>query len=417
VLGEAKTRDAAIRNTATLLVPTAADCFVIFLAPEEGAPAVLEIKHVDESKGSALRARLRELLMPRAESAENDVRREAIALSASLMDEALQMSFASLGIAEGTVLPLSYGEQLRGFLLMVASMDRPDSAVDIEFCRSLAERFGLALEQSYLLRRAQLLSAARDRAVGIVSHDLGNSLSTIDICASALLDPDPPPEIEVRNMAELILRSVTWMRRIAADLLDNTSLEAGRLELDRHPTMVSDVVNATHAMFARAAEERELELVVEQSPDLPPVDADPDRLMQVLSNLVGNAVKFTPVGGRVVLSAKLVSDTPVDSNGEAREAPRSDARAEASVRFSVTDTGPGIAPEDLAHVFDWFWHARGFGHGGRGLGLAIARGLVEAHQQQLHVDSAPGRGSTFWFTMPVAQAGQRVRDDPVAAER
>jgi signal transduction histidine kinase len=122
------------------------------------------------------------------------------------------------------------------------------------------------------------------------------------------------------------------------------------------------------------------------------VYADQRRLLQVLSNLLGNAMKFTPPGGRVVLSARR-------GNGSG-----------AGVRFQVRDTGPGIAPEDQEHIFDWFWHAERGGRGGSGLGLAIAAGLVRAHSGQLRVESDGHRGSRFSFTVPCTGAMPPVGD-------
>ena len=226
--------------------------------------------------------------------------------------------------------------------------------------------------------------AARDCAVGIVSHDLRNSLGSIHICAAALLDPSPPSMSGTRQMAQIILRATAWMQRIVQDLLDHASLDAGRLALDRKPTVVADVMGTAHVMFAPVAGERALELVVESATDLPLVDADPHRLLQVLLNLLGNAMKFTPAGGRVVLSARTADEAAGDAG---------------AVCFTVSDTGPGIPPEDLPHVCDWFWQAEHRRRGGAGLGLAIAKGLIEAHGGRLHVESVPGHGSTFWFTV------------------
>ncbi len=271
---------------------------------------------------------------------------------------------------------------------------------DAHFLQSVANLLAIALqrhrsetEREELLRQMGRAIAARDRAVGIVSHDLSNPLSTIQICATALRDPDPPTASGVRHMAEIIQRSTAWMQQIVQDLLDRASLDAGRLVLDRKPTVAADVISAAQVIFAPVAAEHELEFVVESDPSLPPIYADSHRLLQVLSNLLSNAIKFTPAGGRVVVSAR-------------REPQIEDARGPnpgGGVRFQVSDTGLGIAPEDLAHVFDWFWHSGRAGQKGTGLGLAIAGGLVEAHQGRLKVESAPGRGSTFWFTMPAAR--------------
>jgi signal transduction histidine kinase len=239
--------------------------------------------------------------------------------------------------------------------------------------------------------------AARDRAVGIVSHDLGNPLSTIQICATALLDPEPPSATGVRHMAQIIQRSAAWMQQIVQDLLDRASLDAGRLVLNRQPTAASDVIGAAQVIFGPVAAEQEIEFVVEIAPDVPAVDADPRRLLQILSNLLSNAIKFTPAGGRIVVSARAAQPEMLEPQARA-------GRDRALVRFQVSDTGVGIAPEDLAHVFDWFWHSEPAGKMGTGLGLAIAGGLVEAHHGRLHVESAPGQGSAFWFTLAAASS-------------
>jgi signal transduction histidine kinase len=173
------------------------------------------------------------------------------------------------------------------------------------------------------------------------------------------------------------------------DLLDRASLDSGRLALEREPTAVAEVVDLMQAMFGRATEECAVQFIVHTVPDLPEIDVDPRRIEQVLSNLLRNAVKFTPAGGRVVLSALLEDDRP-----------------NAGVRFAVSDTGPGIPPEDLSRIFDWFWGSQQGGRGGSGLGLAIAKGLIETHGSQLKVESIPGNGATFSFTIPRVRPGK-----------
>jgi signal transduction histidine kinase len=133
-------------------------------------------------------------------------------------------------------------------------------------------------------------------------------------------------------------------------------------------------------MFVAPAREGGATLVVRVPPDLPIVRADPDRLLQALANLVANALKFAGTGGRVTLSAE---------------------HGPAGVRLSVQDTGPGIAADDLPHVFDRYWQKRrAGGKRGTGLGLAIVRGIVEAHGGTINVESTPGAGSEFSFTIP-----------------
>jgi signal transduction histidine kinase len=252
----------------------------------------------------------------------------------------------------------------------------------------------MALEQQRMLRQTQRAVAARDRALSIVSHDLRNPLSTIEICALALLDPAPAPQSGIHEMGELIQRSAGWMQQIVEDLLDRASLDAGRLALHRRPTSVAEILDATRLMFAASAAQRTIDLVLDDGADLPSVDVDPHRLLQVLSNLISNAMKFTPSGGRVQLLAQAVEEdlSGVLLNGAGGHA----------VRFTVNDTGLGISSDELRHIFDWYWQSPKGPSKGAGLGLAIAKGLIEAHSSRLNVESVPGSGSSFWFTVPTA---------------
>jgi signal transduction histidine kinase len=250
----------------------------------------------------------------------------------------------------------------------------------------------VALAQARQLRRTERAVSARDRAVSIVSHDLRSPLSTILICAKALLDPQPAPASGVRQMGELIQRSAEWMQQIVDELLDRAAIDSGRFPLNRKPTEVTEIISAAHEMFSTLAASREIDFVLHSATHLPMMDADPHRLLQALSNLIGNAMKFTPAGGRVEL---LAQDSRADFAGR-----HPGAGTDPGVRFAVRDTGNGIATEDLAHVFEWFWHSPREARGGIGLGLAIAKGIIEAHRGRLHVESAVGLGSTFWFTVP-----------------
>ncbi|MBX6364235.1 MAG: response regulator [Gemmatimonadetes bacterium] len=383
ILATAVPTDPALGDVAALLVPAAADAIVLLYVGDDEVPSVAEAAHVDADRAAELRRRLADLLATPLETLD--------ALRHGPLEPAAAPGplLASLGLGAGIAVPLSVAGQARGLLGLAVPEARRAAADDIEFCRSLADRIGQALERARLFRQAQRAIAARDRAFGIVSHDLRNPLGTIQICATALLDPKPPPLSGIRDMARIIQRSVAWMQQIVHDLLDRASLDAGRLALERRPTAAAEVIGAAQAMFAPVAEEAGLEFLVESEPDLPHLDADPDRLLQALANLLSNAMRFTPAGGHVALSVRRASEREAAAAG-----------APGAVRFAVRDTGPGIPPEDLAHVFDWFWQSRRRGRSGAGLGLAIARGLIEAHGGRLAVDSTPGRGTTFWFTIP-----------------
>jgi signal transduction histidine kinase len=267
----------------------------------------------------------------------------------------------------------------------------PDGAIFARILRSACER------EHYLqamLSQSQRAIAARDLAVGIISHDLRNPISTIQICAEALLDAEPPPRNGVSDVARIIRRSVDWMQQLLEDLADREALDTGRLALNRETMGVTDVLGTAQTLFKPVAEEQALEFVVDAAANLPAVHADPHRLLQVISNLLSNAMKFTPAGGRVVLSVQAAEDSNFTSGLE--------GGARGAIQFTVSDTGPGIPPEDLIHVFDWYWQSRHGERRGSGLGLAIARDLVEAHHGRLDVESTPGHGSRFSFTLPAA---------------
>ncbi|HEX5075362.1 MAG TPA: ATP-binding protein [Gemmatimonadaceae bacterium] len=386
-------QERALHQVAQLLVTDAADCVVLYVAGDGDVRPVLEVACVTSDQAREIRERVAVFLTDLGAEAHGLF--DSVDASDAMSVGVVQQLFASLGAASGTVFPIRFRQRAVGFLLlgMMAGHGR-DAGVDAELARSLADRIGLAVDAARLMRQAQLAAAARDHAVGIVSHDLGNPLTTIEICAAALLEPSPPPASGVRNMGQLIQHATQWMRRIVRDLLDRASLDAGRLRLDRQPTTAAEVVREVETVFGMVAAERDLDFVIDCDPRLPTMNADPHRLVQVLSNLLGNAMKFTLRGGRVVLSITSKESDP--GSVPALGVPGS------IVRFAVRDTGPGIPAADLEHVFDWFWRSNDQARTGTGLGLAIAKGLVEAHGGDLHVESELGQGATFWFTVPAA---------------
>ena len=259
---------------------------------------------------------------------------------------------------------------------------RPFSGGERELLLAIARQTALALERSRLYAREHQAVRARDEVLGVVAHDLRNPLGAIKMYAY-LLEEALPVDGPGRGHADTIRRLAGQADRLIQDLLDVRRLEAGRLRVERIPVPAGALVASAVEMLRRGAEEKGLLLETVVPPVLPRVDADPDRIAQVLSNLLGNAVKFTPAGGRIVVRAEA---------------------AEGEVRFTVSDTGVGIARDDLEHLFDPFWQGRGAARMGAGLGLSIARGLVEAHGGRITVESEPGRGSTFAFTLPRAES-------------
>jgi signal transduction histidine kinase len=262
---------------------------------------------------------------------------------------------------------------------------------DVE--RLLGEYKQLAQREREAREAAEANARARDDVLAVVTHDLGSPLAAISTAAASLSDPTAPlTGAKASTVIAVIERAAGSMHRMIRDLLDVASIEAGRLALERRPERADHLVTRAVELAAATARDRSIALETRIAPDLPRVHADAERVMQALGNLVTNALKFTPPGGRVTL---VVADDPQsDSRGDATGNP-------AAVRFTVADTGRGIPANELPNVFDPFWQRRGgASRRGTGLGLAIVRGIVEAHGGQLRAESTLGTGSAFSFTIP-----------------
>ncbi len=229
--------------------------------------------------------------------------------------------------------------------------------------------------------------AARDEIMGIVAHDLRNPLSSISLHAEVLRE-DAGDRDATKLHAEKIGTVALRMDSLISSMLDVATIESGHFTVSPSPSAVDELVEAVIEMFGDAADKKQLQLERRPVPGSLVVRADRDRVLQVFQNLVGNAIKFTPPGGRVSIAAEPERDV---------------------VRFQVSDTGPGIPREDLPSVFDRFWKHETRGKKGTGLGLFIAKGIVEAHGGRIWVESAAGEGATFSFTLPAIEATERLQ--------
>ncbi|KYF71822.1 hybrid sensor histidine kinase/response regulator [Sorangium cellulosum] len=275
--------------------------------------------------------------------------------------------------------------QCIGSIQLLDRRDGPFVESDEVLLTQLAQSASVALENARLYNEAQAATRARDDLLAIVSHDLRNPLNTIAITASLLrsdlLQRKDGEEDDAVQLVDRMDRGIQRMTRLIEDLLDASRIEAGRLvvspRVERGGALVREALEAA-ASLAEAKGCR-----VTQGPFDAGLEvlADRDRVLQVFSNLLGNALKFTPKGGIVSVSLCRVADL---------------------ARFSVADTGPGIPPEHQPHLFDRYWKASQESRTGAGLGLYIARGIVEAHHGTVAVESTPGHGTTIHFTLPLA---------------
>jgi signal transduction histidine kinase len=225
---------------------------------------------------------------------------------------------------------------------------------------------------------AEEASRAREDMLGVVAHDLRNPLNLMMMTTKVIAETEPTGERR-DQLIGVMLRAAHRMNRLIDDLLEVVRQESGKMRLDLGEVSVESLLAMTTEAFQTTAAEHGISLVVEEAPPGLAVRGDSERIMQVMSNLVGNAMKFVPRGGKV--------DVKCERKG-------TDAIC------SVADTGPGIPPEDLDRLFEKFWQRKRTDKRGVGLGLAIARGIVEAHGGHIWAESIVGAGSTFFFTLP-----------------
>jgi two-component system OmpR family sensor kinase/two-component system sensor histidine kinase BaeS len=247
------------------------------------------------------------------------------------------------------------------------------------------------------LNRAEAL---RRQMVADIAHELRTPLSLVQGNLEAILDG--MYELNLENVASVHEETLV-LTQLVNDLRDLSLAEAGRLQLEQERVDMTDLVAQSAERFRVQAAEQGVGFDTKLAPALPPVQGDQRRLGQVLTNLLSNALRYTPVGGHVTVSARQVS-----GDEEIGDSTSENGRQSASpmLIISVADTGQGIPEEDISLVFERFYRAdrsRARTSGGTGLGLAIARQIVEAHGGRIWVEALPDQGSTFYFTLPTME--------------
>jgi PAS domain S-box-containing protein len=288
--------------------------------------------------------------------------------------------------------PIIVGGRVAGALFVASCRPaRSFDARDVVLVEEIARRTALSLDNARLYRAAREAIRARDEVLGIVAHDLRGPLGVIHLSASLHRAPDGQPERRSLRTIDAIERSAGQMNRMINDLLDVTRMEAGHLDLDRGNVTPGELLAEVVEEHRERAAAQSIAIRCDAPPRLPAAWADRGRIIQVFENLIGNAIRVT-TGGSIVLAAR-------PGDGE--------------ISFTVTDTGSGIAPEDLPHVFDRFWQARTKRRGGAGLGLSIVKAIVEGHGGRVWIESKPGAGTSVFFTVPTAQRPSSASITPV----
>ncbi len=371
-----------IAALAHLIVPNLAEMCVVDIAEQESALRRVAVAHrnpEDEarfaSQTGTVRTEVPESLVRIMHAAEPVLVGAASALYSYITGE-------EDGSGRTLVfLPLVSRGQSIGVAAAISPQARPFNSDDLPLFAELARRASLAIDNARLYLESQQAVRAREEVLAIVSHDLRNPLNAVTLGASLLKMSNL--SADDREQVDTIETSGRRMARLIEDLLDVTRLEGGkRLPIQPAAVEPAELLHETDEIFRAQASVASVTIDYDIDDTLPAVFADRHRVMQVLTNLIGNSMKFTPPGGRIDVRAKLAgSDT---------------------VLFSISDTGPGIPKENLGDIFSPYWQAKRAERLGAGLGLPIAKGIVEAHGGRIWVESEPGRGTDFYFTLPVA---------------
>ena len=298
------------------------------------------------------------------------------------------------GLRSMIVVPLLARGQNLGALTFATAASGPHySSLDLAFAEEIAHRAALAIDNARLYQHATSATRTRDELIAAVSHDLKNPLATMVMTAELLARSEAPDE-KRRRWVESLRKSADAMKHLIEDLLDIARIEAGRLTIEEQRCAVGALLAEALDLMQPLAQQKRLRLERQVPGREVYVRCDRPRVLRVLSNLIGNSIKFTSEGGAITIRAEL---------------------ADREVRFSVTDTGSGIAADEVPHIFERFWQARKTARLGAGLGLAIAKGIVEAHGGQIWAQSGAGKGSTFFFTLPLGDPEDPVpRQNPSA---
>jgi PAS domain S-box-containing protein len=384
-----------LSSVANMSVPNLADWCAVDVLEENGSIRRLAVAHIDPEKVQwAHEIQQRYPADPQSSVGLPHVLRtgkselyaeipDALLVAAAKDDAHLQL-MRDIGFTSAMIVPLvAHGRVLGALSFIMAESGRHYGAEDLALAEDLASRAALAISNAKLYQDSQESSRLKDEFLATMSHELRTPLNAILGWAN-LLSRGSLDEESAASALETIERNARSQVRLIEDLMDVSSIITGKLRLDVRPVALASVIEAATDAVRPAAQAKEIRLQVLLDPQAGPVSGDPERLQQVMWNLLSNALKFTPKGGRVQVRLERVNS---------------------HVEITVTDTGQGISAEFLPHVFDRFRQADSTqtrNVGGLGLGLAIVRQLVELHGGTVQVVSGgEGHGATFTVSLPI----------------
>ncbi len=296
------------------------------------------------------------------------------------------------GVVELCVVPLSHQGESLGALYLGARKTAALSSEDQQLLAALAPRAAQALARQRRHEKAQAALRLQQDVLGVVAHDLRNPLNVITLAANVLLAR--LPDSSMRRPVERIIRGAERATRLVQDLLAIDAIDGGRFAIEKRRVETADTILASLESQQALAANASIIFATDLSPGLPAIEVDEERVLEVLENLVGNAVKFTSPGGQITVGASA---------------------RDAEILFWVSDNGQGISPDDLPYLFDRFFQAKKKDRRGTGLGLTICKAIVEAHGGRIWAESQLKRGTTVYFTIPSMLENEGTRaPQPVA---
>lgn len=384
-----------LASVANLAVPRIADWCAVDLAGPKGALERLAVVHSDPSRVALAHDLQRRYPEPvdSPTGIYNVLRTGKPEMLAAIPDELLVAGardaehlalLRGLGLRSYIIMPLRARGRTLGTLTFVTSeSNRVYGPADLTLAEELSNAAAIAIDNAQLYKESRDAVRTREDLLTVVSHDLRNPLGVVSMqtaLVAAMLPNDEAGE-RVRKGLDKIQRAADRMETLVKDLLDFGSIEAGTFSVAPSVQPASELLCQAVDLLSSLTAKKSLTLSAHPHDADVSVRCDRHRVLQVFSNLIGNAIKFTPAGGTIAVASAAEPDY---------------------VRFSVSDSGPGIPDGQVEHLFERYWQAQGGDGRGVGLGLYIAKAIVDAHHGKLWVDSVPGRGATFHFTLPLA---------------
>ena len=301
------------------------------------------------------------------------------------------------------VVPVTHLGRVVGSISAHQTRERREwSEDDVDLLVAVATHLGATLENARLIAELREANRLKDQFLATLSHELRTPLTAINAWVEMLGDGSAP-DSDLKDGIQAIGSSATSLTRLISDLLDLSRIQRGVLRLHRDLIDINRAAATAELSVRQSALARRVELRVELDESLPRTIADQQRVQQILWNLLSNAIKFTRAGGRVTMRTRMVEDEPGETGARARW-----------IELEVEDTGEGIAPDFLPHVFERFRQADGSPtrrHGGLGIGLSLVKELTEAHGGAVTAESEPGRGSRFNVRLPVVEFDNLLDDE------